>query len=56
MITLNQQQIQQIEGMINEMPGKFAIPLLSILNQAHAEAQERLQEPAPAQEVEKPKK
>jgi len=34
MITLNEQQVKQIEVLIGDMPGKFAIPLLNILNEA----------------------
>jgi hypothetical protein len=34
MITLNETQIKQIEALIAEMPGKFAIALLNVLNEA----------------------
>lgn len=34
MINLNENQIKQIELLIAEMPGKFAIALLNILNEA----------------------
>lgn len=34
MINLNETQIKQIEALIAEMPGKFAIALLNVLNEA----------------------
>lgn len=34
MINLNENQIKQIEALIAEMPGKFAIALLNVLNEA----------------------
>jgi hypothetical protein len=34
MIKLNETQIKQIEALIAEMPGKFAIALLNVLNEA----------------------
>lgn len=34
MITLNQEQVKQIELLIAEMPGKYAIALLNVLNEA----------------------
>lgn len=39
MITLNEEQVKQIEGLISEMPGRFAIALLNILNKAASENQ-----------------
>jgi hypothetical protein len=34
MITLNEEQVKKIEALLAEMPGKFCIPLLNILNEA----------------------
>lgn len=34
MITLNENQVKQIELLIAEMPGKYAIALLNLLNEA----------------------
>ena len=34
MITLNESQVKQVEALLAEMPGKFCIPLLNILNEA----------------------
>jgi hypothetical protein len=34
MITLNEEQVKQIEALLAEMPGKFCIPMLNILNAA----------------------
>ena len=39
MITLNEEQVKQIEVLIGEMPGRYAIALLNILNAA-AKAEE----------------
>jgi hypothetical protein len=36
MITLNEEQIKKIEAILSEMPGRFCIPLLNILNEASA--------------------
>ena len=40
MITLNEEQVKQIEMLIGEMPGKYAIALLNILNTAAQEMSE----------------
>jgi hypothetical protein len=37
MISLNEEQVKQIEGLIGEMPGRYAIALLNILNKAAQE-------------------
>lgn len=34
MITLKENQVRQIEALIAEMPGKYAIALLNVLNEA----------------------
>ena len=34
MITLNEEQVKQIEMLIAEMPGRYAIALLNVLNEA----------------------
>lgn len=34
MITLNEEQVKKIEALLLEMPGKYCIPLLNILNEA----------------------
>ena len=34
MLTLSEKQVKEIEVLIGEMPGKFAIALLNILNAA----------------------
>ena len=34
MITLNEEQVKKIEVLLSEMPGRFCIPLLNILNEA----------------------
>jgi len=34
MISLNEEQVKQIEALIGEMPGRYAIALLNILNAA----------------------
>jgi len=34
MITLNEEQVKQLEALIGEMPGRYAIALLNILNAA----------------------
>ena len=39
MITLNEEQVKQLEALIGEMPGKFAIALLNILNAAAKSAE-----------------
>ena len=39
MITLNEEQVKQLEALIGEMPGKFAIALLNILNTAAKSAE-----------------
>jgi hypothetical protein len=36
MITLNEEQVKKIEVLLSEMPGRFCIPLLNILNEASA--------------------
>ncbi len=36
MIILNEEQVKKIEVLLSEMPGKFCIPLLNILNEASA--------------------
>jgi hypothetical protein len=33
MLTLSEEQVKQLEALISEMPGKFCIPLLNILNE-----------------------
>lgn len=35
MLTLSEKQVKEIEVLIGEMPGKFAIALLNILNQSN---------------------
>ncbi len=37
MISLNEEQVKQIEALIGEMPGRYAIALLNILNKAAQE-------------------
>jgi hypothetical protein len=37
MINLSEQQVKEIEALIGEMPGRFAIALLNILNKAAQE-------------------
>lgn len=39
MITLNEEQVKQIEALLAEMPGKFCIPMLNILNAASKSAE-----------------
>jgi hypothetical protein len=34
MLTLSEKQVKEIEVLIGEMPGKFAIALLNVLNEA----------------------
>lgn len=48
MITLNEEQVKQIEGLISEMPGRFAIALLNILNKAASENAPATQPETPA--------
>jgi hypothetical protein len=43
MITLNEEQVKQIEALLAEMPGKFCIPMLNILNAASQSAEEEEQ-------------
>lgn len=33
MITLSEEQVKQLESIINEMPTKFGVPIINILNQ-----------------------
>lgn len=43
MITLNEEQVKQIEALLAEMPGKFCIPMLNILNAASQSAEKEEQ-------------
>lgn len=49
MISLNEEQVKQIEALIGEMPGRYAIALLNILNAAAQAGQQ----PVPETEAKK---
>jgi hypothetical protein len=34
MITLNEEQVKQLEQILSELPMKFGVPILNILNEA----------------------
>jgi hypothetical protein len=51
MIQLNQEQVKQIEVLIGEMPGKFAISLLNILNEASSNNNAPADSVQPSEEV-----
>ena len=34
MITLNEEQVKQLESILSEMPLKYGLPVLNILNEA----------------------
>jgi hypothetical protein len=39
MLTLSEEQVKQVEALLAEMPGKFCIPMLNILNAASKPAE-----------------
>ena len=46
MITLNEEQVKQLEAILAEMPMKFGVPVLNILNAASkpAESEEEMKD------------
>ena len=51
MITLNEEQVKQIEALLAEMPGRFCIPLLNILNEASSNNAAAADSVQPGEEV-----
>ena len=39
MLTLNEEQIKQLESILAELPMKFGVPILNILNEASKPAE-----------------
>lgn len=53
MLTLNQNEIKEIQDYINDLPTKYGVPLLNYLNMKIQQQNQPVQEELPKEEKEK---
>jgi uncharacterized protein YutD len=53
MLTLNQQEIKEVQDYINELPTKYGVPLLNYINMKIQQQNPQVQQELPEEEKEK---